>query len=613
MPPGDDDLDETEEDELDEGKDDDEAEVDSDITAPEAVIEGDEQKLVRLTRRRPDPPPAPPTNRFGEPANRPPAPPDRHLRRRPDPPADDSPSVHAARRPRRKPLVKTEPAPAPLMNHSAPPPLPPPVPSAVPATPVDGNVFFAFEETLKLYPAAAQTIAVERKTGTPANWMLTERPRTANELYAAIKRLHGRREETTYEITCRDGAGHGSGGSVSMPSTMDDPLPPGSPPPNPVYGAPPGPYAPSMPVYAQPPAPSGTPFEAMLAMQKQMFEMLQPKAAAPLPAPPPAAPTAAPDVNALLAMQKQMFEMMQQMQGMVAGQPAQPAPAPVVATSPAPAVPHDPAAAMLAMQKQMFEMMQAMQSGHAPPPAPQPAPAAPTDSTAAMMAMQKQMFDMMLTMMQTAQRSSAPAGGSPPPAGGPYYRPRYGAPSHDPNAPQSAHDPRYPQPPARPQTPSEQLREAASVFRDFRRVADELGFGGQAAEAPEPEDDDSPVRVIDMGPAKGVINRSDGSLRGFETAMANLPDILKWLGEQRVELRKARDEDRKRQQQQLPPGYVMAGPDYQPPEGYIAVPVDQIPPQTQESLPEPPAEMPPPIAEPPPTPPRRAWGLPTMD
>src|SRR5208282_2547451 len=321
-----------------------------------------------------------------------------------------------------------------------------------------------------------------------------------------------------------------------------------------------------------PPA-SGTPFDAMLAMQKQMFDMMlamQPKPAAAAPATAAAAPSAAaPDATTLLTMQRQMFEMMQQMQAAVAG--------------------------------------------HAPPSQPQPPPAAPaaapqtTDSTAAMLTMQKQMFDMMLTMMQTAQRGSA---GGPPPPGGPYYRPRYGGPAHDPNAP---HQPPYGAP-QRPQTPSEQLREAASVFRDFRRVADELGFGGTAAEPDPPEDDDTPVRVIDMGPAKGVINRSDGSLRGVETFMANLPDILKWVGEQRAEIRKANERvnERKQQQQRLPPGYVEVTPDYVPPEGFVAVPVDQIPPAAQESLPEPPAEMPPPIAEQPTAPPKRAWGMPEV-
>ena len=153
------------------------------------------------------------------------------------------------------------------------------------------------------------------------------------------------------------------------------------------------------------------------------------------------------------------------------------------------------------------------------------------------------------------------------------------------------------------------------MFRSTLDVARELGFGGVApAEPPEPEDDDTPVRVIDMGPAKGVINRSDGSLRGVETFMANLPDILKWVGEQRTEIRKA--QEKRQEKQQLPPGYAVAGPGYEPPEGFVAVPVDQIPPAAQQatSLPEPPAEMPPPIAEQPPpaAPPKRAWGMPEI-
>ena len=509
----------------------------------------------------------------------------------------------------------------------------PPAPAIQPPDPstrTDGNVFFLFEETIKIYPAAAQTIAVERKTGTPANWMLTDRPQTANELYAAIKRLHGRREETAYEITFRDSAGHGSGGLVSMPSTMDEPpaaLPAAAAGPysHPQYPMQPPPYA--LPTAAPPVMPSpqpGAPFDAnvLLTMQKQLFEMMQsmqsPRSAAPPPAPAPAAPLtappAAPDVNSLLAMQKQMFDMMQAMQAAAAGHAAPPLPqaplSPPAAPSP---VQPDQATTLLTMQKQMFEMMQAMQATAAgrapPPPTPTPVMVAPaaqaTDPTAAILAMQKQMVEMMLTMMQTIQRGTAPS------AAGPFLRPRYGdPPGTDPR------DARVPyQPPARPQTPSQQLREAASVFRDTIEVAREFGFGGQAAESPpEPEDDDSPVRVIDMGPAKGVINRGDGSLRGVETFMANLPDILKWVGEQRSEIVKARRENQQQQQQRLPPGFVVAGPDYQPPEGYVAVPVDQIPPQAQTTLPEPPTEMPPPIAQQSPAaaPPRRAWGMPEV-
>ena len=136
-----------------------------------------------------------------------------------------------------------------------------------------------------------------------------------------------------------------------------------------------------------------------------------------------------------------------------------------------------------------------------------------------------------------------------------------------------------------------------------------------------------------MGPAKGVINRSDGSLRGFETAMANLPDILGWIGKQGEAIRKARADERRQQQQLLPPGYVMAGPDYQPPDGYVAVPVcrhgrpisdcpdeqcrggvqgapQQAQAPAQAPLPEPPAEMPPPIAASEPLRPKPTWGMP---
>ncbi|HLN14663.1 MAG TPA: hypothetical protein VK587_15815 [bacterium] len=516
------------------------------------------------------------------------------------------------------------------MNTPAPPAAGPPPALAIPPAShaADGNILLAFEETIRLFPAAAQTIAVERKTGTPAQWMITSRPRTANELYDAIKLLHGRAGETTYEVTFRDGAGHGNGGQVSMPSTLGDPLPPGAPAVPQPY---PPPYAPpyaQMPTaYAAPPMPpaapiAGAPFDAntLLTMQRQLFEMMQAMAPKPVTAPPPMPPAAPPQApvdqaTPLLAMQKQLFEMMQAMQATAAGHAPPPPPPPQPMAPPPPATaPPDPAAAMLAMQKQLFEMMQAMQAtaaGHARPahPATPPvfvAPPPATDPTTAMLTMQKQMFEMMLTMMQTAQRG---AGASP--AGGPYYRPRYPGPSdpRDPNAP--PYDPRSPySPPARPQTPSQQLREAASVFRDTIEVAREFGFGGAAAEPPPPEDDDSPVRVIDMGPAKGVINREDGSLRGVETFMANLPDILKWVGEQRAEIRKANE--KRQEQQQLPPGYVRVGPGYEPPEGFVAVPVDQIPSSAQEALPEPPAEMPPPIAEPPPAaaPPKRAWGMP---
>jgi hypothetical protein len=324
-------------------------------------------------------------------------------------------------------------------------------------------------------------------------------------------------------------------------------------------------------------------------------------------APPPVMPAAvapAPgaDVHGMLAIQKQMFDMVQAMQ-------AQTAPAAATAPPHSPSIPavpvQDPMAAILAIQKQMFEMVQAMQAtaaGHAPPAAPPPSPSAATE-TSTVLAMQKQMFDMMLTMMQAAQRTAAPPVSRPPGSGGP-YRPPYASDGRDPAA--------YP----RPKTPTEELRSAVSMVRDLQEAAREFGFGSPAGEsAPADEDDESPVRVIDMGPAKGVINKNDGSLRVTETFMANLPDIIKFVGETSKTIREAREEERKRrdqqQQQPLPTGYVMAGPDYQPPQGYVAVPVDQIPPQAVpiQPLPEPPAEMPPPVATNDQRP-KSGWGMP---
>jgi hypothetical protein len=540
------------------------------------------------------------------------------------------------------------------MNNSASPP-PQPAPTApsptVPST-ADSNIFFTYEEAVKLFPGVAKTIAVERKTGTPAQWMIFDQPRTANDLYALVKKLHGRNPETTYEIAFRDGVGHGSVGLVSMPSTMDDPAA------APAAGQPLPSYPHPSPSHAQPqPTPvvvTAPPTDTVATMQ-EMFKLFQQMQGAAQP--PPAAQPQPPPVDPTTSVQR-MFELFRQMQG--AAQPPQPQQSqqPVVMPTPPPQG-SDPAVMMAWMQQvfQMFQQMQASATPPAPPPA-QPPPAAPPTDPVAMM---KEVFKLFQQVQppQPAPQSPQPQslGGvppvQPPPGmmyvpgfgfvpvealfkalgGGPAtpsaaspYRPRYpGADPREPGAP--PYDPRHPYqppPPQRPQTPSEQLREAASAMRSTFEVVREFQefVGSPAAEPPPPEEDDSPVRVIDMGPAKGVINRSDGTLRGFETTMANLPSILKWWGEQRAEIRKAKEEkeeeERRRQQQQLPPGYVVAGPDYVPPEGFVAVPVDRIPPQAHQAqpaqapLPEPPEDMPPPITPPAAAPPRRAWGMPTM-
>jgi hypothetical protein len=95
---------------------------------------------------------------------------------------------------------------------------------------------------------------------------------------------------------------------------------------------------------------------------------------------------------------------------------------------------------------------------------------------------------------------------------------------------------------------------------------------------------------------------------------------MKWAAEQREAIMKANAE-RQPPKPQLPAGYVEMGPDYRPPPGFVAIPVDPAtiaqPPQ-QHGLPPPPAEMPPPITQPQvrpletPPDPRRAWGMPTL-
>jgi len=314
-----------------------------------------------------------------------------------------------------------------------------------------------------------------------------------------------------------------------------------------------------------------------------------------------------------IAMMQAMFQIFQQMQPK--SDPSQPvvpvsANAPVGTAAPVPPVAtSDPMATM----QQMFQIFQQMHAS-VPPPAPPPAPP-PTVQVVPPavdpMVMMKQMFGM-FQQMQEAMRPAPPA----PPERGPFtgpYRPPDGDLRDPPMHRRTDHD-RPTQPLHRPQTPSEQLRDAVNVVRSTMEIAREFS-GAPPEPQPEPEEDDSPVRVIDMGPAKGVINRSDGSLRGFETAMANLPDILGWFGKQAEAVRKAKAEERRQQQPQLPPGFVYAGPDYQPPEGFVAVPIDQIPQQAHPSqpvqapLPEPPEEMPPPIAESEPRQ-RSGWGMP---
>jgi hypothetical protein len=159
---------------------------------------------------------------------------------------------------------------------------------------------------------------------------------------------------------------------------------------------------------------------------------------------------------------------------------------------------------------------------------------------------------------------------------------------------------------------AETFRESISVVRSAVDMMQEMEGVLPGREAQEthssPEDDDSPVRVIDTGPAKIVVNKSDGSTRLWETGVANMDKIFKWVGEQREAIqREAAARQQPPPRQQLAPGYVEVGPGYRPPPGYVAVAVEQQQ-KEDDDLPPPPSHVPPPIE----SPPRAAWGAPTI-
>ena len=555
-----------------------------------------------------------------------------------------------------------------------------------------------YETITRLWPINSLSILVKRLTGTQIEWPITSQPKNAVELYAAIKALHGRHEEATYEVFIRDSqikANRGTG-RITMPDTRDEVPPqpqPGQSPMNPYY---PQPYG--APQYSQPQA---TPPYAAPGYPQQQPPQQPP--GQPAPQQPPAVVHVAPsDPSSMIATMQQMFQIFQQMQA--SAQPQQPqSQQPVM---PAPPANNDPAS-MMAWMNQMFDMFRQVQASGQPQPQPQPTqpmmpPPPAGNDPASMMAWMQQMFSMfqqvqssgqqptsgrgahqpqqqpvmnpmmmggvppvqpppgmvfvpgwgMVSMEALAQaqaQAASACGGRPRPYGRrpPYYAgqgPGGGDPSQQPpyqggqypgggGYPQQPGGyPPHPQQPPPPKSMADQFREATSVIRLATELADE--FRPQAepqapAAPPAPEPDDSPIKVIDTGPAKIVINKDSGSARLWETLVTNSPGIFKWVGEQAEAIQKAANEREaaKRRSQQLPPGYVEVGPGYVPPPGYVAVP--EMPPQQQHMLsaqpqqppaqpplPPPPAQMPPPITQQQQQPTalaqRRTWELPEV-
>lgn len=318
----------------------------------------------------------------------------------------------------------------------------------------------------------------------------------------------------------------------------------------------------------------------------------------------------APDMGSLLGGLRQLMELMQNYQ---AGGPVPPAQQP-------PSVPGDPVSAQVDQIRQMLDLIQAQGArpaarGPAVPPALSPQLAAmmgvgamgvpPIQPPAGTIWVPGFGFVSLEILMQVLGGGGAT--GSRPPFRSPFARNAASVPNGEDQQP----PPPYrggPQYGGSPAVQTVQERSAAQAFRDsigLIRMASETVnefqslFPRQEAVETAPvsiEDEDSPMRVIDAGGAKLVVNKSDGSLRKWETGFANLDQIFKFVGEQ-VESARSRSAQHP-QRQQLPPGVVEMTPGYQPPPGFVPVPLDPVSGQPQfgqAALPPPPTNLPPPL------------------
>ena len=502
------------------------------------------------------------------------------------------------------------------------------------------DVFAQYEDVVR--NCGPVSVYVERKGAQPGVWLLDHYPQNGPELYAALRHLHGQSLSSEYELKFRSGGDQRGSGHVTLPHVPAT-LPQQVPPPQ---------------QYVQPP-----PQQLQYAAPAQQY-------APPQPPPPPAPPQQTSPVDqyaAFYAMQRQQLELLQEMQRTAAaGQqippppplppPAQPVMQPPPVAPPPSGTPADQYAAFYAMQRQQLELLQEMQrtaaAGQQQPHAqtqpvaqPQQQPQRPQGPPGTVWVADLQQF-VRLDVLYQAMTGERPSGGSgyraPPGPSSPYYR--GDAPPPDPAQPtygRSAYAPPVQQP-QREKTPMEVMREAITLTQTLVSMADQVRPPQQAVAAPEPEepDDDSPVRVVDLGGAKGVFNVSDGSTRFMESIIANVPGVFKAAGEAWESARKARAEEEARRQQQkpqLPPGFVEVGPGYVPPEGFVAIPVGHVPQQAQPVqqaapvqyaqpvvqaapvmpvqqaapvvLPDPPANMPLPIVE---TPEQQPWQPPSF-
>jgi hypothetical protein len=514
-----------------------------------------------------------------------------------------------------------------------------------------------YETVLKYWPAGSLYITMRRLTGgSGVTDKIESEPRSGAELYDALMAKHGQNEEATYAIKIVDKNNRvfRGNGRITLPDTRKQGQPMNQYP----QGYPPG----QMPPTQQPQPQAASPMEGMVSTMRQMFEMFQTMQSA-AHRPNEAQPTApvqpqpqqqfapvTPDMNGMISAMQQMFEMFQSMHRQAT--PQQQAAMPQMPANP-------DMGSMMGWTQQMFEMFRSMQ-----PPQPQPQPQHHPSSRGGHHQQpqpQMQMPNPMAAMLgmppiqppagtiwvpgfgfvPLERLTQAIGGGGHGPGVGegphrPPYRPQYRPPYGPQYRGEDTGPPGYgpPHHQAQPQkTAAEQFREALTVVRTAVEAVQDInsmlpnhmtGMPGMSV-AQEPEDDDSPVQVIDTGAAKIVVNKKDGSARFWETGWANMDKVFKFVGDLREQIQT--QQQQQPQQRVLPPGYVEVGPNYRPPPGYVAVPVEhphQAPhraphqeprhqaPQMydEEELPPPPEHVPPPINRPAAA--RPVWGPPTI-
>ena len=395
------------------------------------------------------------------------------------------------------------------------------------------DVLVKFDWIVKYWPPNSLHIKMKRLTGSEVQHTIRTFPRSGMELYAALMDYHGVSDEAKYEVVITDSTTHEfrGKGQITLPDTQPKQSQGGYPMNAPQYQHPPPGQQQAQPVQGQAP-PQGAPPQwappqgasPQAPPQQPAQSPPQPPAQVFIPPPPPG-----PDP---MAMMQQMWEMFQQMQPPQQQQlPPQQAPPPQM---PPPPPAHADPATMMQWMQQMAQMIQQMQPQQPPaqPGSAQPAQpqANPMSAMMGMMGAQPPMEPPPGTIwlppfgfVPLERMAQVFGGGSGPGAPRGPYRPPYS------NGPPPPYAP--PAPPAPPKTAAEQFKEAISVVRTAVESVQQINAlvpqqQVPAAATTPAEDDDSPVQIIDTGPAKLVVDRKDGTLRTWETGWANMKGIM---------------------------------------------------------------------------------------